>query len=113
MDFLFKNLPVYLVFATMAAFAWLHGGARADALMPTLPWLWAFLFEALLCFPQRHPHEDPLSARRRVWERLRKDPLTYVTFAFIVLILIWAGGVWLGIRHSVTAHTNGVCVVKL
>ena len=88
MDFLFKNLPVYLVFATMAAFAWLHGGARADALVPTLPWLWAFLFEALLCFPQRHPHEDPLSARRRVWERLRKDPLTYVTFAFIVLILI-------------------------
>ena len=88
MAYFFKNLPVFLVFATMAAFAWLHGGARADALMPTIPWLWALLFEALLCFPQRHPHEDPLAARRRVWHGLRGDPLFYVTLGFIALLVI-------------------------
>ncbi len=88
MAFFFKNLPVFLVFATMAAFAWLHGGARADALMPTIPWLWAFLFEGLLFFPQRHPHEDPFSARRRVWESLRTDPLFYVTLLFLAVLVI-------------------------
>jgi len=88
MAFLFKNLPVFLVFATLAAFAWLHGGARADALMPTIPWLWAFLFEALLFFPQRRSHEDPLAARRRVWHGLRGDPLFYVTLAFLFLLVL-------------------------
>lgn len=88
MNALFKNLSVFLVFATMAAFVWLHGGARADALMPTIPWLWAFLFESLICFPQRHPHEDPLAARRRVWRGLKSDPLFYVTIGFLFVLAI-------------------------
>ena len=78
MELILKNLSVLLVFATMAAFTWIHGGARADSLLPTIPWLWAFLFEALLLFPQRHPHEDPLVARRRVgnatfWVKFARD----------------------------------------
>lgn len=88
MGILFRYLPVYLVFATLAAFAWLHGGARADALLPTIPWLWAFLFEALLFFPQRHPHEDPVQARRRVWHDMKRDPLFYTTLVFLFLLVI-------------------------
>ena len=88
MELILKNLSVILVFATMAAFSWIHGGARADSMMPTIPWLWAFLFEALLLFPQRHPHEDPLAARRRVWHALRTDPLFYATLVFLVVLVI-------------------------
>lgn len=88
MELILKNLSVLLVFATMAAFTWIHGGARADALLPTMPWLWAFLFEALLLFPQRHPHEDPLVARRRVWHALRTDPLFYATLVFLVVMVV-------------------------
>ena len=85
---LFSYLAVFLVFATMFAFSWLHGGARADALLPTIPWLWVFLCEVLLCFPQRHPHEDPLSARRRVWMSLKRDPMFYLVVFFLVILAI-------------------------
>ena len=88
MNVFFRNIPVILVFLTLAAFGWLWGGARAEALTSTIPWLYAFLFEALLFFPQRRPYEDALTARRRSWHALRRDPLLYVTLLFVVVLVV-------------------------
>ena len=87
-DVLFRNLAVVLVFLAPAACAWLCGGTRADALVPTLPWLLAFLFEGMLFFPQRRPYEDAVSARRRVWHGLKRDPLLYFALLFLLVLLI-------------------------
>ena len=100
MNLLLRNVPVLLVFLTMAAFGWLWGGGRPSpqpgqehvwvttALMPAIPWLYALLFEALLFFPQRRPYEDAVSARRRCWHALRRDPLLYVSLVFVLLLVI-------------------------
>lgn len=88
MEKVFRNLPVLLVFLTMAAYAWIFGGSRAQALVPTIPWLWAFLMEALLFFPQRRPHEDAVSARRRAWRGMGRDPLLYLSLGFVALLLV-------------------------
>ena len=87
-DVLFRNLAVFLVFLAPAACAWLCGGMRTDALVPTLPWLLVFLFEGFFFFPQRRPYEDAVSARRRVWSGLRRDPLFYFTLLFLLVLLI-------------------------
>lgn len=87
-DVLFRNLAVILVFLVPAACAWLCGGMRTDALVPTLPWLLVFLFEGFFFFPQRRPYEDAVSARRRVWSGLRRDPLFYFTLLFLLVLLI-------------------------
>ncbi len=88
MDILFRNLAVILVFLTMAACTWLSGGLRVESLIPTLPWVLVFLFEALLFFPQRRPYEDAISARRRVWRGLRKDPLLYFILLFLLILVV-------------------------
>ncbi len=88
MDAFFRHVPVLLVFLTLSGAAWLHGGTRTEAMLPVIPWLWAFLFECLLFFPQRRPYEDPVSARRRALHNLGRDPLLYVTFAFVLVIVI-------------------------
>ncbi len=88
MDILFRNLAVILVFLTMAACTWLNGGTRVDCLMPTLPWALAFLFEGMLFFPQRRPYEDAVTARRRVWRSLRKDPLLYFILLFLLVLVV-------------------------
>ena len=87
-DVLFRNLAVLLVFLAIASCAWLCGGLRADSLLPTLPWLLAFLFEGMLFFPQRRPFEDAVSARRRCWRGLRRDPLFYFTLLFLLVLLV-------------------------
>ena len=87
-EFIFRNLPVLLVFMTVAAFGWIWGGARSDVLVPTIPWLYAFLFEGLLFFPQRRPYEDAPTARRRAWHALRRDPLFYVTLVLLVVLAV-------------------------
>ena len=90
MNTLLKNAPVLLVFLTLAAFGWIWGGGggHSDALMPTVAWLYLFLFEGLLFFPQRRPCEDALSARHRCWRALGRDPLLWATVLFLVLLLI-------------------------
>ena len=88
MDAILRNLAVFLVFLTPAACAWLGGGTRTEALVPTLPWLLAFLFEGMLFFPQRRPYEDAVSARRRVWGALRRDPLFYFALLFLLVLLV-------------------------
>ena len=88
MDTLCRHVPVLLVFLTLSAAAWLHGGTRTEEMLPVIPWLWALLFEGLLFFPQRRPYEDPFVARRRVWHNLGRDPLLYVTILFLLVLLI-------------------------
>ena len=88
MDAIFRHVPVLLVFLTLSAASWLHGGTRTEAMLPVIPWLWAILFEVLLFFPQRRPYENPVAARERAWHGLGRDPLLYVTLIFIVLISV-------------------------
>ncbi len=88
MDTFFRNMPVVLVFLTVATSAWLRGGTRTEFMVPAIPWLWALLMEVLLFFPQRRPYEDPVSARCRVWHQLGRDPLLYMTISFLLVMLI-------------------------
>ena len=88
MDALLRHVPVLLVFLTLFAASWLHGGTRTEAMLPIIPWLWAFLFEVLLFFPQRRPYEDAVMARQRAWQQLVRDPLSYLTLVFVLLIII-------------------------
>lgn len=88
MEIFFRNLPVLMVFMTFAAFSWIFGGARTDLLVPVMPWVWVFACEALLFFPQRRDYEDVATARRRAWDGLRRDPLFYLTLAFLVILAV-------------------------
>lgn len=82
------NVAVMAVALVAGAFAWLYGGMVGGALVPVLPWLFAFLFEAMLFFPQRRRGESTYEARERCWQALKSDPLTWVTLAFFVLLAI-------------------------
>jgi len=88
MWFLYDNIVVVLVAAVCCVLAWLFGGIVASALLPTMPWLLAILFEMMLCFPQRHSGETTFDARERVWRHLKRDPLTWVVAAFLLLLLV-------------------------
>ena len=83
-----ENVPVALVFLTVAGFSWVFGGASAPHLMPVMPWLWVFALETLLFFPQRHAGESLADARHRVWRALSRDPVTYFTLAFLVVLVM-------------------------
>ncbi len=80
-------LPVGLTFLTLAAYAWLFGGARATVLRPVMPWIWALTLEGLLFFPQGERWENELDARDRTWRRLSRSSLLYLVFAFGVVLL--------------------------
>ena len=88
MNKILNNLAVVLVFLTLAAFSWLYGGSRAEKLMPLIPWLWVFLFEALLFFPQRREYETTADARSRVTKGLKRDPVLYLALLFLVILII-------------------------
>ena len=83
-----ENIPVVLVFLTVAGFSWIFGGSRASCLLPVMPWLWALALETLLFFPQRLAHESVSDARARVWKALSRDPVTYVAIAFLLVLLM-------------------------
>ena len=88
LELVYRNLAAILVFFTMAGVTWIHGGARPEWLYSTLPWLMAFTLEGLLFFPQKRSYEDAVQARERVWRDLRRDPLLYLTLAFILLLIV-------------------------
>ncbi len=88
MWFLYNNAAVVAVAVVCCVFSWLYGGTVASALLPAVPWLFAVLFEVMLCFPQRYPGESTLQARKRVWKGLKRDPLTWLALAFCFLLLI-------------------------
>ena len=83
-----ENVPVALVFLTVAGFSWVFGGASAPHLLPVMPWLWALALEALLFFPQRHSGESFAEARARVWRSLARDPVLYLTLSFLVVLVM-------------------------
>ena len=81
-----ENLPVVLVFLTVAGFSWIFGGASGPHLLPVMPWIWALSIETLLFFPQRHPLESITSARSRVWKAMSHDPIAYASIAFMLVL---------------------------
>ena len=85
---LYNNIAAIHVFVVCAVFAWLFGGIRGEFLPPVMPWVTAFLLEAMVCFPQRHEGETTYDARTRVWKAMRRDPLVWVSLAFIVLLMV-------------------------
>ena len=87
MDVFFRSVPALLIFPTLAALAWIRGGTHGDLLVPTVPWLLALVFEALICFPQRHYGEDAVQARQRCWRRMGRDPVFFLTLLFLVVVL--------------------------
>ena len=88
MSILYDNIVVLAVGALTATYAWLYGGIVAAALVPVIPWLWVLLIEIMLCFPQRHEGETNYDARQRVWDSLRRDPLTWIIIAFALVLQI-------------------------
>ncbi|MGN0855008.1 MAG: hypothetical protein ACI4R9_05770 [Kiritimatiellia bacterium] len=85
---LYDNLVVIVVALLASVYAWLFGGTDAALITPVVPWLFAILLEAMLCFPQRHRGETTYEVRARVWSALRRDPLTWVTLGFFILLAI-------------------------
>ena len=88
MWFLYDNIVAIQVAVVCGAFAWIFGGTVPSALMPTMPWLFALLLEVMVCFPQRHAGETTYQARKRVWRAIRRDPLTWVSLAFALVLLV-------------------------
>lgn len=88
MLFLYNNIAVIHVFAVLALFAWLFGGTRAEYILPVMPWATAMLLEVMICFPQHHAGETTYEARERVWHGMRKDPLVWVSLAFVAMLAI-------------------------
>ena len=88
MNFFVKNVLLLHLFALVLAFTWIHGGTRADLLLPVIPWLTFFVLEWLLVFPQVKSTEMLSDARLRVWRGLTRDPLTYVALIFTIVLVI-------------------------
>ena len=88
MSFLYNNIAAITVAAAASVVAWIFGGARGDLLMPVVPWLFVFLVEVLLCYPQRHTGESLYDARTRVWSELKQSKIVWVAGAFLILLVI-------------------------
>lgn len=88
MSWFTRNILLVHLFALLLAFSWIHGGTRADLLMPVIPWLTLFVLEWLLVFPQAKSSETLFEARSRVWCSLKHDPLLYVAVALTILLVI-------------------------
>jgi len=88
MKWFVRNVLLLHLFALVAAFCWIHGGTRADLLLPVIPWLTFFVLEWLLVFPQAKAAETLFEARSRVWRALKRDPLTYVALAMLMVLVI-------------------------
>ena len=88
MSFVRNNITVLAVFALVASYAWVFGGTRGDILPLFVPWVWAIMAEVALCFPQRREGENSYTARERVWEDLKADPLFWTSFALVALLLV-------------------------
>ncbi len=88
MFFLYDNIVTIAVSVVACTFAWLYGGIVGEALIPVMPWLWVFLLEVMICFPQRHHGELTYDARERVWYEMKHDPITWIVVGFLVLLMI-------------------------
>jgi O-antigen ligase len=96
MSFLYENATAVYIAFVISAVSWLFGGTRAELLLPVAPYLVLFMFEMMLCFPQRRSGESLYGARRRVWKAMRRDPLVWTALGFMLLL-------------SVPFVNNGLC----
>ena len=88
MNFFVRNVLFLHILLLVLAFSWIHGGTRPDLLLPVIPWLTFFMLEFLLVFPQAKSTETLSEARSRVWRSLVRDPLLYLFFVLIVLLVL-------------------------
>ena len=88
MSFLYNNLAVMVLSFSMTIVAWLYGGAMGEYLVPIVPWLLLFILEVMFFFPQKHEAETIYDARKRVWYDLKRDPLTWLVFSLLGLLII-------------------------
>ena len=88
MSFLCNNLAAVAVALVASVTVWVFGGLRGDLMPYYMPWLFVFLLEVLLCFPQRHSRESTYDARKRVWAALKRDPLVWVSAGLLLLLLV-------------------------
>ena len=88
MWFLGNNLSVWLVALVASTVVWLFGGTRGDLLLPVAPWLFAFLIEVIVFFPQRHRTESTYEARARAWASLKSDPVVWLSLGLFALLLV-------------------------
>ena len=88
MRFIFDNLAVIFIAALTGLMAWMYGGTRTDTIVTYVPWLLLFMFEMIIAFPQKARGESTGDARERVWSDIKKDPLVWTAFGFLVLLAI-------------------------
>lgn len=88
MSFLVSNAAPIVVAAVVSALGWMFGGTKGSVLTPVMPWLIFLMVEIAMCFPQRHANETTYEARERVWRDIKRDPLTWVSAGFLVLLLV-------------------------
>ena len=88
MSFIHRNIAAIFIFVLVASLGWIYGGTMSAVIRPVLPWLIALAFEVALCFPQRREGESTSHARKRVWQAMREDSLTWVIVAFLALLTI-------------------------
>lgn len=88
MSFLYNNVTVVTVAMVASVMTWLFGGTRGDLLPSVVPWLSFFMIEVLFCFPQRHRNESTYEARARVWHRLKRDSVAWISLGLLLLLLI-------------------------
>ena len=88
MLFLFNNVAAIAVALVASVVVWVFGGTRGDLLYHFVPWLFVFLVEVLICFPQRHRDESTYEARARVWKAMKRDPVVWISLGLLALLLI-------------------------
>lgn len=88
MLFVYRNMLPMVLAATAAVFAWFYGGTIGGVMLGITPWLCILMFEVMLFFPQRRDVETTYEARKRVWDAMFHDPLTFIVIAFLVILAI-------------------------
>lgn len=88
MNWFVRNILLLHILALVLAFCWIHGGTRADLLLPVIPWLTLFVLQWLVIYPQAKSTETLVEARLRVWHALVRDPLLYAAVTLTLLLTI-------------------------
>ncbi len=88
MRFLYDNLAPICLAIMLSVLTWLFGGMQAPLLVPVVPWLFLFMVEILLLFPQKREGESTYDARKRVWRKMKYDPIVWTAVGLFALLAI-------------------------
>ena len=83
-----QRLVFFLVALTFTLYVWLGGGIVASWLAPWAPWMALLMLEAVLVLPEQGKGESLFEARKRVWRGVVRDPLTWVSLALVVFLVV-------------------------